>query len=57
MVPTDILAQIPRMPQEQGSTTDQLLALVPMANRLGLYDAADFLERTFRQPADGQVIT
>ena len=57
MVPSNILAQVPQMPQEQGDTTNQVLALVPVANRLGLYDAADFLDRTFRRPAGGQAIT
>ena len=31
------------MPQDQRSLTDQLKALIPVANRQGLYDAADFL--------------
>jgi hypothetical protein len=30
-------------PQAQNSLTDQLKELLPVANRLGLYDAADFL--------------
>lgn len=31
--------------QAQDSLTDQLRRLVPVANKLGLYDAADFLTR------------
>ena len=31
------------IPQAQSSLMDQLLALIPVANKLGLYDAADFL--------------
>lgn len=37
--PTDI----PQQPQHQGSTVDQLVELIIWANRLGLYDAADFV--------------
>ena len=37
--------QIPHLGQTQGSTADQLAALQRVANRLGLYDAADAIER------------
>jgi len=30
--------------QSQASLIDQLKALIPLANRAGLYDAADFLQ-------------
>jgi len=36
---------IPRQPQTQASLDDQLKTLRIAANRLGLYDAADFLGR------------
>lgn len=38
-----VLATIPQQPQRQDGTTDQLRDLRAFANRLGLYDAADFL--------------
>jgi hypothetical protein len=34
-----------RRPQAQNSLTEQLQELIPVANKLGLYDAADFLTR------------
>ncbi len=37
----EILKLIPKQPQDQRSTIDQLLVLLGFANRLGLYDAAD----------------
>lgn len=45
MKPTDI----PQQDQHQGSTQDQIKELILWANRLGLYDAADFVERTSDQ--------
>lgn len=33
-----------QLPQRQDSTVDQLKDLQQVANRLGLYDAADFLK-------------
>lgn len=39
----EILKSIPQQPQRQDSTKDQLAELIAFANRLGLYDAADFL--------------
>lgn len=40
---TDILAGIALQPQRQDGTNDQLRDLRVFANKLGLYDAADFL--------------
>ena len=37
------LAKIDKLSQRQDSTVDQLRALRPFANRLGLYDAADHI--------------
>jgi hypothetical protein len=37
------LKQIPKLPQRQDATTDQLQDLRLVANRLGMYDAADYL--------------
>ena len=31
------------LPQHQGSLADQLKELIPVATKLGLYDAADYL--------------
>lgn len=39
------LKAIPQQSQCQGSLEDQLLILISAANRLGLYDAADFLRK------------
>jgi hypothetical protein len=36
---------IPKQPQAQYSTKEQLVILKVAANRLGLYDASDFLDR------------
>jgi hypothetical protein len=36
---------IPERPQRQDSLNDQLEDLVAVANRLGMYDAADYLQR------------
>lgn len=38
-----VLPNIPQQPQTQSSTEDQLETLYAIANRLGLYDAADYL--------------
>lgn len=40
-----ILASIPRQPQRQDSTNDQLQDIATFANRLGCYDAADAIHR------------
>ncbi len=39
----DVLMSIAQQPQRQDGTTDQLRDLIVFANRLGLYDAADYL--------------
>lgn len=44
-----LLATIPQQPQRQDSTTDQLADLVAFANKLGLYDAADYLRTVLGQ--------
>lgn len=36
---------LPRFRQTQKATVEQLIDLMDVANRLGLYDAADFLRR------------
>jgi len=38
------LAQIPKIDQTQASLDDQLKILHAVANRIGLYDAADFIK-------------
>lgn len=40
-----VLQQIPKLVQRQDSTEQQLLDLIPIANRLGMYDAADVIQR------------
>ena len=38
---------IPELPQRQDSLNDQLEDLIAVANRLGMYDASDFLRARF----------
>lgn len=38
-----VLADIPQLPQRQDSTNDQLKDLRAVANRLGMYDAAELI--------------
>jgi hypothetical protein len=35
---------IPKLPQRQDALADQLIDLIFVANRLGMYDAADFIK-------------
>ena len=37
------------VPQHQGPLNEQLALLVPVANQLGLYDAADYLQNVVQQ--------
>jgi len=46
-----ILSAIPAFPQHQGALMDQLRLLIPVANKLGLQDAADFIQRAARGDA------
>ena len=39
-----MLAALPQQPQRQDSTNDQLRDLITVANRTGMYDAADCLK-------------
>ena len=39
--------KIPELPQRQDSLNDQLEDLIAVANRLGMYDASDFLRARF----------
>ena len=45
----EVSKNLPKMQQRQDSTTDQLIDLVGVANRLGLYDAADFIKDTLKK--------
>jgi hypothetical protein len=46
----DAMRDVARQPQTQASLEDQLVALIDVATKLGLYDAADFLkDRTGRR--------
>jgi hypothetical protein len=40
-----LLEQVPEKPQRQDSVRAQLLDLLAVAERLGMYDASDFLKR------------
>jgi hypothetical protein len=42
-------SSLPTLPQRQDSLLDQLRDLQAVANRLGMYDAADFLSTTLRR--------
>lgn len=44
---SDLLASLPAMPQRQDSAREQLADLRIVANRLGMYDAADALRQLF----------
>ena len=39
------LSKLPAWPQSQASLADQMADLIRVANRLGLYDAADRIKR------------
>lgn len=45
----DLLDEIPDLPQRQDSTASQLEDLIAVANKLGMYDAADLLNQTFNE--------
>lgn len=47
----DVLEKIAQQPQRQDSTMDQLRDLLVFANRLGLYDAADYLKSVVMSPS------
>lgn len=39
------LEKLQKLPQRQDSTIEQLRDLLPIANRLGMYDAADYMRQ------------
>lgn len=41
----EAMKAVPKQHQSQQSLNDQLRVLIDVANRLGLYDAADYLKR------------
>lgn len=45
----ELLRAIPQKPQRQDSTNDQLRDLMFVANRLGMYDAADIIRNILEQ--------
>ena len=44
----EALERVDQVKQSQASVTDQLIALIPIANKFGLYDAADMLVKFTR---------
>ena len=44
-----ILSTVPQLPQRQDSVNSQLNDLRPVANRLGMYDAADMIRTLVNQ--------
>ena len=48
MLDLKILNSIPKLPQRQDSLTDQLTDLVIVANKFGMYDAADYLKHLIK---------
>ena len=49
----EIIDKIPQQPQRQDSLASQLADLRVAANRLGLYDAADFIAKVLEEEQDG----
>lgn len=47
IISVELLKSIPQQPQVQCSRDDQIRALRVLANKFGLYDAADAIQRTF----------
>jgi hypothetical protein len=45
VISVELLKSIPQQPQVQCSTADQLVALQVLANKFGLYDAADVVQQ------------
>jgi hypothetical protein len=43
----EVIKKIPQQAQRQYDTTQQLRHLYDAANKLGLYDAADFVRKAF----------
>jgi hypothetical protein len=48
---TSILESLPQRPQRQDSTEDQLRDLAAVADRLGMYDAADSIRARILKPS------
>lgn len=48
----DVIRAIPQQAQRQYGTDEQLRYLMAVANKLGLYDAADFVRRGLRDDDD-----
>jgi len=49
---TQLLSLIPSLPQRQDSLRDQLTDLRTIANRLGMYDAADAIAQVYGKVGD-----
>lgn len=45
---------LPRLPQRQDSLLSQVIDLHAVANRLGMYDAADWIDARLRDAASGR---
>jgi len=46
----ELLDSIPTAPQRQDSTTSQLKDLIRVAEKLGMYDAADYIKDQLHDP-------
>ena len=44
----EVLSNVESMPQRQDSTRDQLLDIIVVAEKFGMYDAADYLKDQLR---------
>lgn len=49
---SNIIRQLPSLPQSQHALCDQMSLLWAVANRLGLYDAADFIRPHMARPEE-----
>ncbi|WP_019022988.1 hypothetical protein [Thioalkalivibrio sp. ALE23] len=55
MESTDLLQSIPAQPQRQDSVSEQMADLSQVANRLGMYDAADAIGQMFETESLGRM--
>lgn len=56
MITSEQYRQIPRLDQRQDSTSAQLIDLISVANRLGMHDAADFINAHLDKMSNQKII-